>query len=121
MYRRIAILSILTLAFLVSATAADVSGKWTAEVETPRGAMQYTFDFKADGDILTGTMSSQRGESEIQEGKVSGDEISFVRVMKFQEREMRLQYKGTVSGDEIKFTVAVGDRPPMEFVAKRAN
>ena len=120
-HRRTLVLAVLTLALLASAYAADVAGKWTAEVESPRGVMQYTFEFKVDGANLTGKMISQRGEVEIQDGKVSGDEISFLQVLRFQDREIRLQYKGKVSGDEIQFTRTVGDRPPQEFVAKRAE
>lgn len=120
-YMRIPSLTILTLGVVLSAYSADVTGKWTGEYETPRGPMQATFDLKAEGDKLTGKVITDRGESEIQDGQVNGDEISFVRVLKFQDREFRIQYKGKVSGDEIQFTATVGDRPPMEFVAKRVK
>ncbi|MCP5114121.1 MAG: hypothetical protein GY953_25095, partial [bacterium] len=105
----------------VSAVAADATGKWTGEYETPRGKREVTYDLKAEGDQLTGKVITTRGESDIEEGKVSGDEISFVRVLKLQERELRMLHKGKVSGDEIQFTVTFGDRPPMEFVVKRAK
>lgn len=120
-HRRTLVLAVLTLALLASAYAADVAGKWTAEVENPRGVMQYTLEFKVDGANLTGKMISQGGETEIQNGKVNGDEISFLQVLKLRNREVRLQYKGKVSGDEIQFTRTVNDGPPEEFVAKRVE
>ncbi len=90
---------------LVSAWAADVSGKWVAEVQGgPMGPSETTFNFIVDGTTLTGTVTTARGESAISEGKINGDEISFVVVRKMSDREMKMQWKGKVSGDEIKFT-----------------
>jgi len=116
---------LLVLAF--GAAAADVSGKWVAQVPGRQGqTMEQTFTFKVDGANLTGTVSSQRGDQEISEGKVSGDDITFVVVRKFQDMEMKSLYKGKVAGNEIKFTMSMqggmgGDRPPTEFTAKKAG
>jgi hypothetical protein len=93
------------LVLMASAVASDVTGKWVAQMPgRDGGTSETTFTFKADGANLTGTMSSPMGESPIAEGKVSGDEISFVIVRKFGENEMKILYKGKVAGDEIKFT-----------------
>jgi hypothetical protein len=93
------------LALLATAWAADVTGKWVAQVPGRQGATsENTFNFKVDGAALTGTLTTPQGESTISEGKVNGDEISFVVVRKFGENEMKTLYKGKVAGDEIKFT-----------------
>jgi uncharacterized lipoprotein YehR (DUF1307 family) len=107
----------------VVASAADVDGKWKSEVTTPDGqARTSTYTFKADGGKLTGTVSGRQGDTEITEGKISGDEISFVVVRSYGGEERKIQYKGKVSGDEIKLTVTFGpDRPPREMVAKRVK
>ena len=120
-----------TLALLalsvIAAVAADVSGKWVAQIPGRDGAtMERVFTFKVSGATLTGTISTQRGEQEISEGKVAGDEISFVVVRKVQEREMKTTYKGKVSGTEIKFTSTMpgrdgGEGRTQEFTAKRAG
>ena len=116
---------LLVLAF--GAAAADVSGKWVAQVPGRQGqTMEQTFTFKVDGANLTGTISSQRGDQQISEGKVSGNDITFVVVRKMQDMEMKSLYKGTVAGNEIKFSMTMqggrgGDRPPTEFTAKRAG
>jgi hypothetical protein len=116
-------LSVLVMAFSLFATAADVTGKWTAEVPGRQGATQQTtFDFKVDGSKLTGTVSTQRGQLDIQDGKVEGDNLSFVIVLNFQGNEIRLLYKGKVSGDEIQFTRGrEGGQRTQEFTAKRAK
>ncbi len=117
------VLSLLVLAMLAPvATAADVSGKWVSEMKTPDGQVRTsTFEFKADGEKLTGTVGGSRGSAEISDGKISGDDISFVVVRKFQEREVKMQYKGKVSGDEIKFNVNFGGDRSFDFVAKKAS
>ncbi len=110
----------------LTALAADVSGKWVAQIPgrdgTPR---EQVFTFQVSGSSLTGTISGQRGDQPISEGKVSGDDISFVVVRKFQEREMRTTYKGKVSGNEITFTSTMpgrdgGEGRTIEFPAKKS-
>ena len=91
--------------FATGAAAADVDGKWTAEVPGRQGNTEMTFNFKADGGKLTGTVANAfMGNTEIQNGTVSGDEISFDQVMERGERKITFKYKGTVKGDEIQFT-----------------
>ena len=122
---RIMVLALLALTAVVPSYAADVTGKWTAEFDTAIGVQKYTYEFKIDGTKLTGKAIGKRADSEetveIQEGKINGDEISFVENLKFGDQEVRIEYKGKLSGDEIKFTRKVGDFATEEFVAKRAK
>jgi hypothetical protein len=97
-------LSVFVLA-AAAAFAADVTGKWTATQETPRGEMKVNFNFKADGDKLTGTIGNDMmGETEIKDGKINGDAIEFKQTIKRGDREMTVLYTGKVTGDEITFT-----------------
>ena len=84
---------------------------------------ETTFALKVDGAKLTGTMTSeQMGESQISEGKVDGDNISFSVVREMNGNQFRINYKGKVSESEIKFT---GEIPGMdrtfEFTAKKST
>jgi len=60
---------------------------------------------KVEGEELTGKAyferMSQKGEAELLEGKVKGDEIFFVEKVNVQGNELRIEYRGKVSGDEI--------------------
>ncbi len=116
-------LATLTLSLHGSLRAADATGKWKADFETQIGQLKYTYEFKADGDKLTGkairVRDGEKTETEIKEGKISGDEISFAETVKFQDQEVRIDYKGKLAGDEIKFTRKVGDFATTEIVAKR--
>src|ERR1035438_1367750 len=120
--RKFAIVILFVLAAQsVAAFAAGVTGKWTAAIDTQIGVQNYTYDFKVDGEKLTGTAKSQFSQSPITEGSVKGDAISFVETQTYQDMTMRVVYRGTVSGDEIKFNRKVGDIASEDFVAKRAQ
>ena len=125
MKKRIAFLSVcFVFAALTLVWAADVNGKWTAQVPGRDGqTRELTFTFKAEGERLTGSMSGQQGDSEITDGKISGDQISFTVKINMQGNERKFLYKGTVSGDEMKVTRTIegGNRPPQEFTAKRVK
>ena len=112
----IALLGILAF----SALAADIDGKWVAQAPGRDGqTRESTLTFKADGDKLTGTIANQRGEIQISEGKISGDEISFVITL----NDIRILHKGKISGNEIKFNRKRdgGQGPGQDFTAKRVS
>jgi hypothetical protein len=46
-------------------------------------------------------------ETQIREGKVSGDNVSFVVIRKFGGRERKMTYTGTVTSDEISFETSI--------------
>lgn len=109
----------------LTAMAADVSGKWTAQVPGRGGqTREQTFNLKVDGSTLTGTVSGRMGDTPIAEGKVDGDQISFSQTMEFNGNSVKLVYKGTISGDEIKFTRmrdGADGGQAQTFTAKRAS
>ncbi len=103
--------------------AADVTGKWVAQVPGRDGqTRETTFTFKAEGEKLTGSVTGRQGDVPITDGKISGDDLSFTVVMNFQGNEVKMLYKGKVAGQEIKFTrQREGGDQTQEFVAKRAT
>ena len=125
LHKRSVFLAVLILTGAVCLNAADIAGKWTAEFDSQVGVQKYTFEFSVDGSKLTGKAISNIGgavaQTDITEGKINGDEISFVENLKYQEMDLRIVYKGTVSGDEIKFSRNVADAGGEQFVAKRAK
>ena len=114
---------VLSMLLAGAALAADVNGKWVAQQPgrdgTPR---EVTYNFKADGDTLTGDTGSQNGPVAISNGKIKGDDISFTIKREFNGNTMVQNYKGKVSGDEIKFSMMrEGADQAREFTAKRAK
>ena len=121
---RSVLISILVIAASAAVLlAADFNGVWTASIETQVGVQNYTFTFKVEGEKLTGRAKSAfaNADTEITEGTVKGDDISFVENLVYQGMPLRITYKGKISGDEIKFTRNVADIGDEPFVAKRSK
>jgi hypothetical protein len=121
MFRKVLLTALFLSLGSLTALAADFNGKWTAQLETPRGTQTLTFDSHVDGATLTGKITSPRGDTDISEGKIDGDTISFAQVMNFNGNEFKIVYKGKIDGDTIKFTRQAGDRPPQDFAANRVK
>jgi hypothetical protein len=120
------ILSLALIALLaVAAFSADVTGKWKSEFNSQIGIQKYTYEFKVEGEKLTGKVIAERAgttsEAAITDGKIVGDEISFKEMLNYQGQEFAVEYKGKVSGDEIKLTRKVGDMAAYDIVLKRAQ
>ena len=110
----------LILASAALLLAANVDGKWTATQTFGDRSFESTMTFKAEGTKLTGTVSGRRGDTEIQDGKIEGDNISFTVKRQTQKGDFTSNYKGTIKGDEIEFTMSMGDRES-KFTAKRVK
>lgn len=114
--------TIAALLLFASAHAADISGTWTAEFDTQIGKQNYTYDLNVNGSQLTGKAKSTNGETELKDGKVEGDAVTFVEMLNFQGMELKVTYTGkVVSADEIKFTRDVAGMAQEELVAKRSK
>jgi hypothetical protein len=108
----------------VSAHAADITGKWSADMQMPGGgdSMQIIFTFAQDGATFTGSVLGPQGDpTPISDGKIDGDKISF----KVSFNGMTIDHEGTVNeaGDEIKLSTKSdsGDFPAMEMTLKRVK
>jgi hypothetical protein len=104
-------------------SAADATGKWTASSQAPDGTTRtQTFDLKADGATLTGTVSGGRGEpTPIANGKVDGDTISFEVTRSRGGNSFTQKYTGKVSGDRIVLSVAMPNGSTREVTATKAQ
>ena len=120
---RILLSAILAAVMATASFAADVTGTWTASFDTQIGVQKYTYTFKVAGNKLTGKAKSELAgtETEIVEGTVNGDDISFVENLNFQDMPLRIVYKGKLAGDEIKLTRTILDMFTEEAVAMRVK
>jgi hypothetical protein len=95
-------------AVLLAATpahAADVDGRWAGSIDTPMGAINVGFTFKADGAALSGSQTGMDGmDVPIKNGKVDADRISFVVTLDFGGMTFDLNYTGVVKPDNIVIT-----------------
>ena len=105
------------------AQAADVTGVWTASFDTQVGNQSYTYEFHVQGMTLTGTAKSNLvGDVVLADGKVDGNEITFVENGMYQGMPVSFNYTGELVGDdEIHFSRVMMGFEPEEFVAKRSK
>ena len=119
------VLVILIFCSLVGVFAADISGKWTAEFDSQVGQQKYTYEFTVKGTNFAGKASANIAgtdmESEIVDGKIDGDKISFTENLDYQGMALTITYTGTVSGNEMNLSRDVGGQGGETFTAKRAK
>src|SRR4051794_27247886 len=116
--RRSAALMLLSLLFTALSLAADLNGKWKADFTTPDGTQRSnTFTFKTDGSKLTGTVAGAQDETELKDGKVMGDDITFTAERPFGTFTFKVKDNAK---DEIKFSVSFGDNN-FDMTAKRVK
>jgi hypothetical protein len=119
-----AFLAILVLmSFTLIAAAADLSGKYTAEVPGRNGTQTNTFTFKVAGDKVEGAIATQRGDQPIEDGRISGDTLTFATSRPGRDggAAMKTVYTGKVKGDTIEFSVDRGRGDPQTFTARKAQ
>jgi hypothetical protein len=56
---------------------ANIDGDWKVTVNSPMGAQEITLSLATAGDAVTGTLSGAMGSTEVKNGKVDGDNVSF--------------------------------------------
>lgn len=111
---------------------ADPTGTWTWSVPGRNGGdpRTSTLKLKADGEKLTGTVSGggrqggQARDTEIEEGKIDGDQISFKVTREFNNNKITQKYNGKVSGDSIKGKIEFdrnGEAQSRDWEAKRSD
>jgi opacity protein-like surface antigen len=105
----------------VLALAADVDGTWEGVITITGSEVPVRWTFKADGDKLTGAVS-QAGSPQmpIKDGKIDGQNISFVLPIEYQGMAMQVNYKGVVSQTEIKLTGEVQGQT-FEYTVKKVK
>ena len=115
--------SLLAALVTITVAAADISGTWKGTAESPNGTFVRTFVFHQEGTALTGeTVSERTGKSEIKDGKVEGDKVTFTITMNFQGNDVKVNYSGTIAGDEIKLRAEAAEGGfGVDYVAKRAK
>jgi hypothetical protein len=138
MTKKLLFVGTILLVVALAAMAADsITGKWVYETPGRGGGAprQTTMDLKADGNKLTGTVTGGMGgmggggqapaPSQVSNGKVDGNNISFEVTRETPNGNMTTKYEGAVSGAEMKLKVTrTGqDGTPMttEYVAKKST
>jgi len=121
--KKLALSAALVVLSFSTAFAADITGKWTSEFESPVGHLKYVFQLKGEGGKITGSAhresSQAQSDADLKDGKIDGDNVSFAETLHIQDQDVTIEYTGKIAGDEINLTRKVGDFGTMDIVAKR--
>jgi len=103
--------------------AAEATGTWKWTVERNGNTFETTLKLKQEGEKLTGKITGRQGnETEIEDGKVKDDTVSFKVTREFNGNKVVMTYQGKLSGDTIKGDTKFerdGQEQKREWEAKR--
>jgi hypothetical protein len=69
---------VLAFIFVMSTTAIlDLTGKWSGQIQSPNGPLDLIYNFKVDGEKLTGTVDGPTGTVTIDSGVIKNNNLKF--------------------------------------------
>jgi riboflavin synthase alpha subunit len=106
---RLTILSAL-ISLLPGAMAADMSGVWKGAFDVNGTTVPVTINLKIDGANVTGSVANHSGTpSEIHDGVLAGDAVTFWVNTEYQGQTYKIVYKGKIAADQISFDFGTED------------
>jgi hypothetical protein len=116
--RRAVLAVVMTIGFAASAFAADVTGRWMGSVETPNGPIELTYELKAEGETLNGTVASAMGSLPLNKGKIAGNVLTYEVALE----GAVITHEATVNEAGTEIVVkATGDWGTSEYVVKKVE
>lgn len=100
--------------------AADAIGTWNASFNTQQGVIPATLKIQKSGDKLTGTITSQEGESPL-EAELKGKALTVWFNYSTGGQAIPVEMTGTVDGDSAKGTMSAGGNPAGDWTAARVK
>jgi hypothetical protein len=97
--------------------AAGVDGIWTGQTPGRNGEVQdISFQFRLNGNTLTGKMFGDEFDLPIEEGSTTGDQIKFTITTTnyYNGNKTKFIYTGTIRGDEIELNRERAERDKEE-------
>lgn len=113
-------LALLALIFSVGVAAADLSGDWTFEVQSPNGPGHRDVLFRQEGTRVIGFIDSDSASGRFV-GSVAGDNLEFTAVLEFGGQPMAAVYRGRVDGDRMSGTIEYGAYGQATFKGHRGH
>lgn len=89
--------------------AADLTGAWDMDVEGSMGSFEIDLELEQEGAEFDGTASGPFGTLDVEDGLVSGSDVSFTIVVDAGGETLELSFSGTVEGDSMSGS---GSGPP---------
>jgi hypothetical protein len=116
-------LAITGLLLLLSgfAAAADLTGTWKGAFTFQDQSVPLTLELKGASAVTGSIVGFPSGVTEIKEGKLEGDTVSFWVMIEYEGSPVKLVFKGKTASGEIKFDFGTEDGSwGTQFTAKKA-
>lgn len=99
---------------LYAGPAQQLQGRWVADVKGDGRTFSFIFNFKTSGSALTGTveLSTRDDQFPIKNGKIEGNNISFIAFG---------NWTGTLEGNELKLTRGLDYGKKQQMIAHRSS
>jgi hypothetical protein len=97
----------------------SADGTWNLTMQTPMGERRSTLTLAAAGGTLTGSQEAEGNTTDIAEGSVNGNELSW-KVSITSPMPLTLTFNGTVDGNSINGTADTGMFGSFPFEGTRA-
>lgn len=101
-----------------AAPAADLTGRWDAELTFVRGSSTHEFYFEADGNRLAGTHHGRNAQAGLR-GFIDGNRVEFASRIRYQGSNLNYAFQGELRGDTISGEVRLGEYGPATWSARR--
>jgi imidazolonepropionase-like amidohydrolase len=89
----------------------DVSGTWEVSLSTSRGTRESTLELSMDEDgKVVGEITSDRGSTALEEGRMSGDLLRFKTTRSMGSRSFTSSWSLTIEGEEMSGSASAGPR-----------
>ena len=97
----------------------SADGTWNLTMETPMGERRSTITLSTAGGALTGKQEAEGNTTDIAEGSVSGNSVSW-KVSITNPMPLTLTFSGTVDGNSMNGTADTGMFGSFPFQGTRA-
>jgi hypothetical protein len=98
---------------------AAADGTWNLTMQTPMGERRSTLTLSTAGGALTGKQEAEGNTTDIAEGSVNGNELSW-KVSITNPMPLTLTFSGTVNGNSLTGTADTGMFGSFPFEGTRA-
>lgn len=88
--------------------ALDLNGRWRVTLQSQMGSFDLTMTIQQQGNSFTAVMTSQMGEIKVDDGFISGDEITFSASTDIGGQALSMSFSGKASGRRIEGSMDLG-------------
>ncbi len=99
----------------------DLSGTWEMTTESQQGTFTSTVTLRQSGASFSGTSQTDFGTGQIQNGTVSGNQLSFTLMLDFGGQSIEMEFSGSAEGESASGTAVGFGGSTMNWTARKVS